>query len=310
MRRDWSSRSQTTIRTGRQVEDLSVPVNSRKTQKKRNKLTIDPSREAPRARAPWSIQTSNSFRRIGTDRGDGDVLCAVTQRSDGHPDLHAAPDVLDYIVAAHPFAILQLIRERDSARHVLHFLRHKIAGHDRVFREAGGMAGIYLARATLGAEQIPTDRAAAVVRAIIADLTDRSGLRQAWEEIDDGIRREIVESWEKIARDQIAEVPEVPETQLPSNAEDPTGSGATAHPPIASYALGQGVTFHPGRGDRWHPGIVTRLESGLHADGSAWHTIFVSSTRDLPSGEWEHAGAYRLEDRDDARVSPALAGVV
>jgi hypothetical protein len=136
-------------------------------------MTIDPS-EKLRAlalsvtrgnlRRPWSIQTSNSFRRIGTDRGDGDVLCAVTQRPDGHPDLQAAPDVLDYIVAAHPFAILQLIRERDSARHVLHFLRHKIAGHDRVFGEAGGMAGICLARATLGAEQIPTDRTATVVR--------------------------------------------------------------------------------------------------------------------------------------------------
>ena len=73
-------------------------------------------------RRPWSVQTSNSFRRIGTDRGDGDVLCAVTQRTDGHPDLHAPPDVLDYIVAAHPFTILQLISTRDSARHALHFL--------------------------------------------------------------------------------------------------------------------------------------------------------------------------------------------
>jgi hypothetical protein len=34
-------------------------------------------------RRPWSVQTSNSFRRIGTERGDGDVLCAVTQRPDG-----------------------------------------------------------------------------------------------------------------------------------------------------------------------------------------------------------------------------------
>lgn len=73
-------------------------------------------------RRPWSIQTSNSFRRIGTDRGDGDVLCAVKQ-NDGQPDLRAAPDVLDYVVAAHPLVILQLIRERDSARYALHRLR-------------------------------------------------------------------------------------------------------------------------------------------------------------------------------------------
>jgi len=286
-----------------------------KIQEKEPEMTVDPAEKLRELalsvtrgdlRRPWSLQTSNSFRRIGTDRGDGDVLCAVTQPTDGCPDLCAAPDVLDYIVAAHPFAILRLIRERDSARHALHFLRYKIAGRDRVFREAGGMAGIFLARATLGAEQIPMDRAAAVVRDVIADLADRGGLSQAWEEIDDGIRREIVESWEKIARNQIAEVGEVPEAQLLGDAEDPTGSGETEHPPIASYALGQSVTFHPGHGDRWHPGIVTCLESGLRPDGSAWHTIFVSSTRDLPSGEWEHAGAYRLEDRDDARVSPAI----
>lgn len=89
-------------------------------------------------RQPWSVQTSCSFRRIGTDFGDGDVLCAIKQRPDGHPDLHAAPDVLDYIATAHPLTILQLIRERDSARQALHFLRHKI---DRVFQEAESVAG-------------------------------------------------------------------------------------------------------------------------------------------------------------------------
>ena len=62
-------------------------------------------------RRPWSVQTSNSFRRIGTDRGDGDVLCAVTQPSDGHPDLHAPADVLDYIVAVHPLVVLELLAE-------------------------------------------------------------------------------------------------------------------------------------------------------------------------------------------------------
>ena len=153
-------------------------------------------------RRPWSVQTSNSFRRIGTDRGDGDVLCAVKQRYDGQPDLHAAPDVLDYIVAAHPLVILQLIRERDSARHALHFLRHKIAWRDRIFREAGGMAGICLA--TTGEDQSLSERAAAVVRGAIEDLTDRGVLSQAWEEIDAGIRQ-IVGCWEKIVREQISE---------------------------------------------------------------------------------------------------------
>ncbi len=90
-------------------------------------------------RRPWSVQTSNSFRRIGTDRGDGDVLCAVTQRSDGHPDLHAAKGVLEYIVAAHPFVVLELIDQRDRARHAIDHLRHKIKGHDEVFAEAEAM---------------------------------------------------------------------------------------------------------------------------------------------------------------------------
>ena len=72
--------------------------------------------------ARWQLQTSNSFRRIGTDRGDGDVLCAVTQRSDGHPDLHAAPGVLDYIVAADPRAVLELLDELDHLRPVVEAL--------------------------------------------------------------------------------------------------------------------------------------------------------------------------------------------
>lgn len=86
---------------------------------------------------------------------------------------------------------------------------------------------------------------------------------------------------------------------------EPAGVSTTAHPPITSYVLGQRVTFHPGRGDRWYPGIVTRLESGLRPDRSAWHTIFVSSTHDLPSGEWERSGAHPFEDRDAPRVLPA-----
>ncbi len=37
---------------------------------------------------PWEVWTSCSFRRIsGPDGQDGGVLCGITQRADGHPDL-------------------------------------------------------------------------------------------------------------------------------------------------------------------------------------------------------------------------------
>jgi hypothetical protein len=58
----------------------------------------------------WQLQTSNSFRRIGTQgRGDGDVLCATTHPVDHHPDLLAPSGVLDYIVAAQPRVVLELL---------------------------------------------------------------------------------------------------------------------------------------------------------------------------------------------------------
>ena len=94
-------------------------------------------------RRPWSVQTSNSFRRIGTDHGDGDVLCAVTQRSDGHPDLHAPADVLDYIAAAHPLVVLQLLDQRERAWLAIDRLRHKIKGHDEAFAEAFAEAELH-----------------------------------------------------------------------------------------------------------------------------------------------------------------------
>ena len=58
----------------------------------------------------WTLQTSNSFRRIGC-HGDGDVLCGTKHPSDGHPDLLAAPAVLDYIVAAQPRVMHELLDE-------------------------------------------------------------------------------------------------------------------------------------------------------------------------------------------------------
>ncbi len=38
---------------------------------------------------PWKIQDGCSWRRIGTDRGDGNVLCPTNHSGDGHPDLTA-----------------------------------------------------------------------------------------------------------------------------------------------------------------------------------------------------------------------------
>jgi hypothetical protein len=66
----------------------------------------------------WELQTSNSFRRIGM-HGDGDVLCATTQPSDGHPDLMAPAGVLDYIVAAQPNVILKLLDQLDAAEQLV-----------------------------------------------------------------------------------------------------------------------------------------------------------------------------------------------
>lgn len=39
-----------------------------------------------------------------------------------------------------------------------------------------------------------------IVDGIIADLTDRRGLRQEWDECDDGIKAEIRAKWALIAR--------------------------------------------------------------------------------------------------------------
>lgn len=42
-----------------------------------------------------------------------------------------------------------------------------------------------------------------IIRRIIADLTDRSGLRQEWEEIDERIQQEIVATWTAIVDEEI-----------------------------------------------------------------------------------------------------------
>lgn len=67
----------------------------------------------------WMLQTSNSFRRIGTQRGDGDVLCGTKHPHDGQPDLLAAPGVLDYIVAAQPYVVTSLLDDLDVAHAIV-----------------------------------------------------------------------------------------------------------------------------------------------------------------------------------------------
>lgn len=71
-------------------------------------------REGDRQPSDWQLQTSNSFRRIGTQYGDGDVLCGTKHHLDGHPDLLAKPGVLDYLVAAQPRVVLQLLDYVDA----------------------------------------------------------------------------------------------------------------------------------------------------------------------------------------------------
>jgi len=100
----------------------------------RRKLAIEQLRElaasATRERpGTWQLQTSNSFRRIGREIGttgkadeiigDGDVLCAVNHPVDRHPDLLARADVLEYIVAAQPRAVLALLEDLDNAETML-----------------------------------------------------------------------------------------------------------------------------------------------------------------------------------------------
>ena len=97
-----------------------------------------PATAVQRALAQWALQTSCSFRRIGC-HGDGDVLCATTQRSDGHPDLLARPGVLEYIVAAQPRVVLALLDALEAAlgREADHAAAHAlcvcvcVCGHKR-----------------------------------------------------------------------------------------------------------------------------------------------------------------------------------
>jgi hypothetical protein len=82
----------------------------------------------------WSLQTSNSFRRIGC-HGDGDVLCGTKHPIDGHPDLLAPPGVLDYIVAVQPCVVLELLEELRQCAEALELSRkHHAEDHDELER--------------------------------------------------------------------------------------------------------------------------------------------------------------------------------
>lgn len=68
------------------------------------------------AAGTWTLQTGCSWRRIGTEFGDGNVLRPCAHQHDGWPDLSAAPYVLEYLIAAQPAAILELIAEVEALR--------------------------------------------------------------------------------------------------------------------------------------------------------------------------------------------------
>ncbi|MDY1084386.1 ead/Ea22-like family protein [Pseudomonas aeruginosa] len=65
---------------------------------------------------PWRVQTGCSWRRIGTDSGDGDVLRPCTHPNDGWPDIVAPAENLKYIASANPKTILALLDEIDGLK--------------------------------------------------------------------------------------------------------------------------------------------------------------------------------------------------
>src|SRR5450631_1244863 len=74
-----------------------------------------------------------------------------------------------------------------------------------------------------------------IVLRIITDLTDRRGLRQQWDEIDDEIRDEIVAQWEKLTREALT---------APSSS---TNTPSARIPPAEPRTQGRGA--RPGRRD-------------------------------------------------------------
>ena len=60
--------------------------------------------------------------------------------------------------------------------------------------------------------KIKNKKANAIVNLILADLKDRCGLGDAWDEIDRGIKQEITDEWVKIVAEEIEEIEEIEET--------------------------------------------------------------------------------------------------
>lgn len=50
-------------------------------------------------------------------------------------------------------------------------------------------------------EKVMIRKAGKAVEDIIKDLVDRRGLRQAWEEVDDEVKTEIINKWSDIVYD-------------------------------------------------------------------------------------------------------------
>lgn len=97
------------------LDEQCLPCAIAQLRRDRGDSTPAESRErvAAHTPGPWEMWTSCSFRRIGS--ASGEVLCGITQRSDGHPDLLfpnggyegpdarlilAAPELLEACIAA------------------------------------------------------------------------------------------------------------------------------------------------------------------------------------------------------------------
>jgi hypothetical protein len=122
----------------------------------------------------WELQTSNSFRRIGM-HGDGDVLCAVTQRSDNHPDLLAPRGVLEYIVAAQPSVVLALLDQLDGAERLINTQIADIEGRLSRAQAVLTRLGSFIGSLDLVVRGIADEEETRAVRDGIADLTKLMG---------------------------------------------------------------------------------------------------------------------------------------
>lgn len=88
---------------------------------------------------PWKWWTSCSFRRLSSEATgrDGDVLCAVTQRSDGHPDVHLmnggydGPDGRAIAAVPDMLKVLQMIDAHYRHHQILAMRAAVVDGHLR-----------------------------------------------------------------------------------------------------------------------------------------------------------------------------------